>query len=107
MLHLYHSVLAPEDVAAKYGPKENVIQTATTEDLIHNAHARPTRLLSVPWDYEVSFFSTGEVDRTLGAHRDVREPNEPQIPTNNLKTNQEAIRATITPTEGMPVMLSL
>jgi hypothetical protein len=78
MLHLYHSVLAPEDIAAKYGPKNNIVQTAKTEDLTHNSYARPNRSQSTPWDYEVDFWSTGEIDRVLGAHKEIRETGDPR-----------------------------
>lgn len=68
MLHLYHSVLAPEDVAAKYGPSRNDIKVAQDEEsLTHNSFARPVRSAASPWDYEWNPFHTGKVDRELGA----------------------------------------
>jgi hypothetical protein len=70
LLHLFHSVLAPEDVAAKYGASSENIKVASKEDLTHSAFARPVNSESLPWDYEWDPFSTGIVDRGLGAHVD-------------------------------------
>lgn len=68
MLHLYHSVLAPEDIASKYGPADSCIQIANDDDLKHESYARPVCSPNVPWDYEWSPFYSGVVDRSLGAH---------------------------------------
>ena len=68
LLHLFHSVLAPEDIAAKYGASSGSIKITHNEDLTHNAFARPVNSESLPWDYECDPFFTGKVDRVLGAH---------------------------------------
>jgi hypothetical protein len=68
MLHLYHSVLAPEDIAAKYGASGNAIKIPETDELCHHAFARPVNSPSVPWDYVWDPFGSTKVDRSLGAH---------------------------------------
>jgi len=74
LLHLYHSVLAPEDIASKYGPAESTIMIPSPDDeLIHSACSRPTRSPSVPWDMEWDPFGTTRVDATLGAHVDLKD----------------------------------
>lgn len=77
MTHLYHSVLAPEDIAAKYGALENRIRVPSTDELCHHAFARPVNSPSVPWDYEWNPFGSNEVDRSLGAHLPDEDDEEP------------------------------
>jgi hypothetical protein len=68
LLHLYHSILAPEDIPAAYGSQQRSIKISVTEDLTHSSYSRPVDSPSVPWDYEIEIFSSGKVDRLLGAH---------------------------------------
>ena len=68
MLHLFHSVIAPEDIAATYGPRMPSIKVPASDDLRHEAMSRPVDDPSVPWNAEWSPLATGEVHRALGAH---------------------------------------
>ncbi|WP_437807025.1 DUF6602 domain-containing protein [Sorangium sp. So ce1078] len=77
MLHLYHSVLAPEDIAAKYGASANSIKVPATDELSHHAFSRPVNSPSVPWGYEWNPFGSSEVDRSLGAHVPHEDEEDP------------------------------
>lgn len=70
LLHLQHSVLAPEDIPAHYGPTTNGIKVPNSEELTHHAHARPNDDPSKPYDYEFSPFGHTHVGHELGAHAD-------------------------------------
>lgn len=77
MLHLYHCVLAPEDVAACYGPSAATIRVPSPEEeLTHSPVTRATPSESVPWDVEWNPLWSGEVDEVLGAHTESRSNSE-------------------------------
>lgn len=67
MTHLFHSVLAAEDIAVKYGRGTMSLKIAMADDMAHDPYFRPAASSSLPWDYEMDLAS-GKVDRVLGAH---------------------------------------
>jgi hypothetical protein len=53
LLHLFHSVLGPEDIPAAYGMRNPTISIPTSNDWSHEAYARPVDSPHLPYSYEL------------------------------------------------------